>query len=57
VPNDFVWIFAGGEPPSAFLKKIGVQFGARDITSEASKESRQRNAPAREPAAPSLVGQ
>src|SRR5437660_11935438 len=22
IPNDFVWIFAGGEPPTAFLKKI-----------------------------------
>jgi len=26
IPNDFVWIFAGGEPPTAFLKKIGVGF-------------------------------
>src|SRR6266699_1901033 len=24
IPNDYVWIFAGGEPPTAFLKKIGV---------------------------------
>ncbi|MGH9680277.1 MAG: NAD(P)-binding domain-containing protein, partial [Candidatus Acidiferrales bacterium] len=32
IPNDFVWIFAGGEPPTAFLKKIGVQVGARDMT-------------------------
>ena len=32
IPNDFVWIFAGGEPPTAFLKKIGVQFGMRDLT-------------------------
>jgi len=21
IPNDYVWIFAGGEPPTAFLKK------------------------------------
>lgn len=27
IPNDFVWIFAGGEPPNAFLKKIGVSYG------------------------------
>ena len=27
IPNDFVWIFAGGEPPTAFLKKIGIAFG------------------------------
>jgi thioredoxin reductase len=39
-PNDFVWIFAGGEPPNAFLKKIGVQFGRRDMSSEASSEAR-----------------
>jgi thioredoxin reductase (NADPH) len=28
LPNDFVWIFAGGTPPFDFLKKIGVGFGA-----------------------------
>jgi putative YpdA family bacillithiol system oxidoreductase len=38
IPNDFVWIFAGGEPPTAFLKKIGVSFGASDVTLEASNE-------------------
>jgi thioredoxin reductase/Pyruvate/2-oxoacid:ferredoxin oxidoreductase delta subunit len=41
IPNDFVWIFAGGEPPSAFLKKIGVGFGMRDMTLEGSNESKQ----------------
>lgn len=40
IPNDYVWIFAGGEPPTAFLKKIGVGFGMRDMTSEASDEAR-----------------
>jgi hypothetical protein len=40
IPNDFVWIFAGGTPPNAFLKKIGVGFGSRDLTLEASKEAR-----------------
>ena len=39
IPNDFVWIFAGGEPPNAFLKKIGVGFGMRDMTSEGQKEA------------------
>jgi putative YpdA family bacillithiol system oxidoreductase len=39
MPNDFVWIFAGGEPPTAFLKKIGVGFGALDLTISASKEA------------------
>jgi thioredoxin reductase (NADPH) len=41
IPNDYVWIFAGGEPPTAFLKKIGVGFGSRDVTSEASAEAKQ----------------
>lgn len=40
IANDFVWIFAGGTPPNAFLKKIGVGFGARDLTLEASKEAK-----------------
>jgi thioredoxin reductase (NADPH) len=39
LPNDFVWIFAGGTPPNDFLKKIGLQFGMRDITVEATKEA------------------
>ena len=34
LPNDYVWIFAGGEPPTAFLKKIGVGFGERDLTKD-----------------------
>ena len=38
IPNDYVWIFAGGEPPTAFLKKIGVGFGTQDLTSTGSKE-------------------
>jgi thioredoxin reductase (NADPH) len=41
IPNDYVWIFAGGEPPTAFLKKIGVGFGMRDLTSEGSNEAKQ----------------
>jgi thioredoxin reductase/ferredoxin len=41
IANDFVWIFAGGIPPSDFLKKIGVDFGMRDMTVEASKEAQQ----------------
>ncbi len=39
LPNDYVWIFAGGIPPNAFLEKIGVAVGARDLTSEASTEA------------------
>lgn len=41
IPNDFVWIFAGGTPPNAFLKKIGVGFGAQDVTLQASKAAKQ----------------
>ena len=39
--NDYVWIFAGGTPPNDFLKKIGVQFGMRDMTQEASQEVKE----------------
>jgi thioredoxin reductase (NADPH) len=42
-PNDFVWIFAGGIPPYDFLKKIGVRFGMRDLTVEASTEAKRAN--------------
>jgi thioredoxin reductase len=41
IPNDFVWIFAGGTPPNDFLKKIGVGFGDRDMTKDASQEAKQ----------------
>jgi thioredoxin reductase len=44
IPNDFVWIFAGGTPPNDFLKKIGVGFGARDLTLEASEEAKETEA-------------
>jgi thioredoxin reductase/Pyruvate/2-oxoacid:ferredoxin oxidoreductase delta subunit len=27
IPNDFVFVFAGGEPPFTFLKHCGVRFG------------------------------
>lgn len=40
IPNDFVWIFAGGTPPYDFLKKIGVGFGMRDMTLEAGGEAK-----------------
>jgi thioredoxin reductase (NADPH) len=41
MPNDFVWIFAGGEPPTAFLKKIGVRVGLHDMTAEGSREAKE----------------
>jgi thioredoxin reductase (NADPH) len=40
IPNDFVWIFAGGKPPNDFLNKIGVRLGMRDMTLEARQGSR-----------------
>ena len=41
IPNDFVWIFAGGAAPNAFLQKVGVGLGARDMTLEAGKEAKE----------------
>jgi len=41
LPNDFVWVFAGGTPPNDFLTKVGVALGFRDLTAEASAEARQ----------------
>ena len=46
--NDFVWIFAGGNPPNDFLKKIGVGLGGRDVTLEASKEAKEAEASRKE---------
>jgi thioredoxin reductase len=44
IPNDFVWIFAGGTGPNDFLKKIGVRLGTRDMTSDARDEAQQAGA-------------
>jgi len=41
IPNDYVWIFAGGEPPTAFLRKIGIGFGAQDLTATGSTEAQE----------------
>lgn len=41
LPNDYAWVFAGGEPPTAFLKKVGVRVGLRDMTAEGSSEAKQ----------------
>ena len=41
IPNDFVFVFAGGTPPNDFLKHIGVEFGMRDMTLEGSQEFNQ----------------
>jgi thioredoxin reductase (NADPH) len=47
LPNDYVWIFAGGVAPNDFLKKIGIAFGPRDLTLEAVHEA-QEALPARQ---------
>jgi thioredoxin reductase/Pyruvate/2-oxoacid:ferredoxin oxidoreductase delta subunit len=40
IPNDYVWVFAGGTPPSEFLGKIGIQIGPRDLTAVAGAEAK-----------------
>src|SRR6267378_589746 len=40
IANDYVWVFAGGTPPSEFLQKVGVQVGLRDLTKEAGAEAK-----------------
>jgi len=42
IPNDYVWVFAGGMPPSEFLGKVGVQIGPRDLTAEAGAEAKAK---------------
>jgi len=39
IPNDYVWVFAGGVPPNEFLKKAGIAFGPLDLTVEAVREN------------------
>jgi thioredoxin reductase/Pyruvate/2-oxoacid:ferredoxin oxidoreductase delta subunit len=56
IPNDFVWIFAGGTPPNDFLKKIGVQFGMLDLTLEASNEAKQASLSKQQMAAANTEG-
>jgi len=51
IPNDYVWVFAGGTPPNDFLKKIGIGFGMQDLTLEASREAKQAAAAKKEMAA------
>ncbi len=57
-PNHYVWIFAGGTPPYDFLKKIGVGFGMRDLTSEANTEAKLASTAKKEfgESAPAVAG-
>jgi thioredoxin reductase/NAD-dependent dihydropyrimidine dehydrogenase PreA subunit len=36
LPNDYVFVFAGGEPPFELLKKAGVRFGGNAAAAEGS---------------------
>ncbi len=45
IPNDWMWVFAGGEPPNAFLQKVGVAMGRQDLTRDAGDEARLAAAP------------
>jgi len=40
LPNDWMWVFAGGGPPNAFLRKVGVAMGDQDLTAVAGEEAR-----------------
>lgn len=42
LPNDYVWVFAGGVPPDEFLRKAGVAVGLQDITVEAALEAHRQ---------------
>jgi thioredoxin reductase/Pyruvate/2-oxoacid:ferredoxin oxidoreductase delta subunit len=39
LPNDYIWVFAGGIPPYDLLKKAGVRFGDTDISVEVAREA------------------
>ncbi|HYL56026.1 MAG TPA: NAD(P)-binding domain-containing protein [Gemmatimonadales bacterium] len=39
IPNDYVWVFAGGIPPNEFLQKVGVRVGQQDLTREGTAEA------------------
>ena len=45
IPNDYVWIFAGGIPPYDFLKKIGIRFGIRVRYDRGSAASKRNSKP------------
>jgi thioredoxin reductase/Pyruvate/2-oxoacid:ferredoxin oxidoreductase delta subunit len=44
LPNDYVFVFAGGEPPFAFLRQIGVRFGGDSPAREAAEPLKRRTA-------------
>jgi thioredoxin reductase/Pyruvate/2-oxoacid:ferredoxin oxidoreductase delta subunit len=40
LPNDYVFVFAGGVPPTALLERIGIRIGPQDLTEEVAREAR-----------------
>ena len=40
IPNDYVFVFAGGTPPDEFLRTCGVAIGPKDLTLEARAEAK-----------------
>ena len=43
LPNDYVFVFAGGEPPFELLKKAGVRFGGKATAAEGpARQTRTR---------------
>jgi thioredoxin reductase len=40
VPNDYVWVFAGGLPPNTFLESIGVRLGMHELSEEVRQETK-----------------
>ena len=43
IPNDYVWVFAGGIPAHDFLKKVGISFGVADMTKELAVAAQSRD--------------
>jgi thioredoxin reductase len=39
LPIDFVWVFAGGTPPRAFLEKVGIALGRQELSEAARSAS------------------
>jgi thioredoxin reductase len=42
LPNDYVFVFAGGEPPFDFLRSMGVRFGGEGRKPAAPRPARVR---------------
>lgn len=36
IPNDYVWVFAGGTPPYDLVRSIGVSFGMSNVTTRST---------------------